>query len=148
VPAQFIDDPERWRRFINDSIIEPMLTKDILPLKHVAKPALFRQTFALAMSYPAQEISVNKLLGQLQDRRNSTTVKNYLDMMVSGYAMGLLEKFSRSPLSKKSSSPKLIPLCSALIHAVTDPEAMNDDKDWYGRVLPWLVPESHLALRV
>jgi len=134
VPAQFIDDPDRWQRFILDSIVEPMLSKDILPLKQIAKPALFRQTFALAMSYPAQEIAVNKLLGQLQDRGNSTTIKNYLDLMVSGYAIRLLEKYSTRPLSKKSSSPKLIPLCSALVHAFTQPGLVDEDNDWFGRM--------------
>jgi predicted AAA+ superfamily ATPase len=134
VPAQFIDDPGRWQQFILDSIVEPMLSKDILPLKQIAKPALFRQTFALAMSYPAKEIAIHKLLGQLQDRGNSHTIKNYLDMMESGYAIRMLEKFSTRPLSKKSSSPKLIPLCSALVHAFVQPNLMDDDKDWYGRI--------------
>ena len=134
LPAQFIGDSERWQRFILDSIIEPMLSKDILPLKQIAKPALFRQTFALAMSYPAQEIAVHKLLGQLQDRGNSTTIKNYLDMMASGYAIRLLEKYSTRPLTKKSSSPKLIPLCSALVHAFVRPALMDEDGEWFGRV--------------
>ncbi|MEI6398300.1 MAG: DUF4143 domain-containing protein, partial [Pseudomonadota bacterium] len=64
----------------------------------------------------------------------SHTIKYYLDMMESGYAIRLLEKFSTRPLSKKSSSPKLIPLCSALVHAFVQPNLMDDDKDWYGRV--------------
>ena len=134
VPAQFIDDPARWRQFILDSIIEPMLSKDILPLRQVAKPALFRQSFALAMSYPAQEVAIHKLLGQLQDRGNSTTIKSYLEMMAAGYAIRLLEKFSTRPLSRKSSSPKLLPLCSALVHAFVRPDLLDEDKNWFGRV--------------
>jgi uncharacterized protein len=134
VPAQFIDDSDRWQRFILDSIVEPMLSKDILPLKQIAKPALFRQAFALAMSYPAQEVAIHKMLGQLQDKGNSTTIKNYLDMMASGYAIRLLEKYSTRPLSKKSSSPKLIPLCSALIHAFAQPSLVDENKDWLGRI--------------
>ena len=134
VPAQFIDDSDRWQRFILDSIVEPMLSKDILPLKQISKPALFRQAFALAMSYPAQEVAIHKMLGQLQDKGNSTTIKNYLDMMASGYAIRLLEKYSTRPLSKKSSSPKLIPLCSALIHAFAQPSLVDENKDWLGRI--------------
>lgn len=134
VPAQFIDDPVRWQQFIVDSIIEPMLSKDILPLRQIAKPALFRQTFALAMAYPAQEIAIHKMLGQLQDRGNSTTIKSYLDMMVSGYAIRLLEKFSTRQFSRKLSSPKLVPLCSALIHAFVRPDLMDDDNEWFGRI--------------
>ena len=146
VPAQFIDDPERWQRFILDSIVEPMLSKDILPLKQIAKPALFRQTFALAMSYPAQEIAIHKMLGQLQDRGNSTTIKNYLDMMASGYAIRILEKYSTRPLSKKSSSPKIIPLCSALIHAVVRLNLIDEDKDWFGRIFENAIG-AHLCKR-
>ncbi len=134
VPAQFIDDSERWQRFILDSIVEPMLSKDILPLKHIAKPALFRQAFALAMSYPAQEIAIHKMLGQLQDRGNSTTLKNYLDMMATGYAIRLLEKYSTRLLSKKRSSPKIVPLCSALVHAFVRPNLMDENKEWFGRM--------------
>jgi len=134
VPATFIDDTERWQRFIQDSIVEPMLSKDILPLKQIAKPALFRQAFGLAMSYPAQEIAVHKLLGQLQEGGNSTTLKNYLNMMESGYTLRQLEKFSTRPLSKKSSSPKLLPLCSALVHAFVNPSAIDNDMEWFGRV--------------
>lgn len=143
VPAQFIQDKKRWQRFILDSIIEPMLSKDILPLKNVAKPALFRQAFGLAMSCPAQEIALHKMLGQLQENGNSTTIKNYLNMMSSGYSMRQLEKFSTRPLSKKSSSPKLIPLCSALVHAFVDPDDVDTDANWRGRIFENAVG-SHL----
>jgi predicted AAA+ superfamily ATPase len=134
VPAQFIGEPERWKQFLLDSIIEPMLSKDILPLKQIAKPALFRQAFALAMSYPAQEISINKLMGQLQEGGNTTTLKNYLDLMESGYAIRLLEKYSTRPLSRKSSSPKLVPLCPALIHAFVPAKQVDQEPEWFGRV--------------
>ncbi len=134
VPAQFVEDPERWRQFLLDSIIEPMLSKDILPLKQIAKPALFRQAFALAMSYPAQEISINKLMGQLQDGGNTATLKNYLDLMESGYAIRLLEKYSTRPLSRKSSVPKLVPLCPALVHAFVSAKRVDTDPEWFGRV--------------
>jgi predicted AAA+ superfamily ATPase len=134
VPAPMIDDPDRWQQFLLDSIIGPMLSKDILPLKQIAKPALFRQAFALAMSYPAQEISINKLLGQLQDGGNTTTIRSYLDLMESGYTIRLLEKYSARPLVRKSSSPKLVPQCPALIHAFVPAKQLDTDPDWFGRV--------------
>jgi predicted AAA+ superfamily ATPase len=86
------------------------------------------------MSYPAKEVSIQRLLGRLQDGGNGTSIENYLDMMVSGYAIKALEKYSTRPLTKKSSSPKLTPLCPALIHAFTDPNLIDDDKEWCGRV--------------
>jgi predicted AAA+ superfamily ATPase len=134
VPAPFISDPERWQQFLLDSIVGPMLSKDILPLKQIAKPALFRKAFALAMSYPAQEISINKLLGQLQDGGNTATIKSYLDLMESGYTIRLLEKYSARPLVRKSSSPKLIPQCPALVHAFVLAKHLDTDPDWFGRV--------------
>jgi predicted AAA+ superfamily ATPase len=57
-------DIPRWQKYLRDSIIEPVLIKDILGLSSVQKPALFRQTFELAMAFPAQEVSLQKLLGQ------------------------------------------------------------------------------------
>ena len=54
-----------------DSIFEIVIAKDILRYSVVKKPALFRQTFMLACQYPAQEISYNKLLGQLQEAGNA-----------------------------------------------------------------------------
>jgi len=78
--AELAENVGRWQSYIRDSIIEPVLIRDILGLTSVNKPALFRQTFELAMSYPAQEISYQKLLGQLQESGNVTTIKHYLEL--------------------------------------------------------------------
>ncbi len=145
VPAQFTNDKSRWLRFMQDSIVEPMLSKDIIPLKQIAKPALFRQAFGLAMSYPAQEISLNKMLGKLQESGNTTTLKNYLNMMSSGYALGQLEKYSTRPISQKASSPKLIPRCSALVHAFTDPDEIESNQEWFGRIFENAIGSHLLA---
>lgn len=133
-PVPLISEEARWQIFIRDSIIEPMLSRDLLSLRAVAKPALFRQTLHLALSYPAQEISLDKLLGQMQDRGNSTTIKGYLELLEAGFILRSLPKYSTRPLSRKSSSPKILPLCSALIHAFASPKRFDEDPTWHGRV--------------
>jgi predicted AAA+ superfamily ATPase len=65
-------------------------------------------------------------------------------MMVSGFSISLLEKYSTRALSKKSSSPKLLPLCPALIHAYSDPDRLDSDPDWFGRVFETAIG-AHLS---
>jgi len=132
--AELIDDVPRWRAFVRDSIIEPVLLRDLLALTAIAKPALFRQTFELSLSYPAQEVSLQKLLGQLQESGNVSTVKHYLNMFEGAFLLRPLQKYSGSTVRKRGSSPKLLPLNTALVHALHDPADMRRSPDWYGRV--------------
>ena len=132
--AQLTDDLERWQSYIRNSIIEPVLIRDILGLTSVNKPALFRQTFELAMSYPAQKISYQKLLGQLQESGNVTTIKHYLELFEGAFLLKTLQKYSGSEIKKRGSSPKIIPLNTALCHAFRSPLSMDTDPDWRGRI--------------
>ncbi len=138
-PAVLINDPERWRLFINDSIIEAILSRDIALLKDISKPALFRQTLALAMRYPGAIISYDKFIGQLQDKGNATTVKSYLDTLSKAFLIAIIEKYSTRALSSKASSPKLIPLCPALISAFGDPMRIEREADWFGAVFESII---------
>lgn len=133
-PVHLIHDVQRWQDFMRDSVIEPIISRDILLLRKIAKPALFRQTFELAMRHPAQEISYQKLLGQLQDRGNATTVKSYLETLEEAFVLRCLSKYSTRARTLKSSTPKLIPLAPALIHAYTKPSKVIEDREWRGRV--------------
>jgi len=132
--ASLCHDLQRWQKYIRDSIIEPVLIKDILGLSAVQKPALFRQTFELAMAYPAREVSLQKLLGQLQDSGNVTTVKHYLELLQGAFLIRVLHKYTGSAVRTRASSPKLLPLNNALVHAFRSPEEVDDNPDWYGRV--------------
>lgn len=132
--GELIGDVERWKSYIKNSIIEPVLFKDIMGLSSVAKPALFRQTFELAMSYPAREISLQKILGQLQDSGNVTTIKHYLELLEGAFLIKVLQKYSGSEMQKRASSPKIVPLNTALIHAFCDPGNMDSDPEWRGMV--------------
>ncbi len=132
--AELSSDLERWQSYVRNSIIEPVLIRDILGLTPVNKPALFRQTFELAMSYPAQEISLQKLLGQLQESGNVTTIKHYLGLFEGAFLLKTLQKYTGSAVKKRGSSPKIIPLNTALCHAFRSPQSFDADRDWRGRI--------------
>lgn len=110
-----LKSPNQWEKYISSSIVETVINKDILNISRVQKPALFRQTFDILMSYPSQDISYTKLLGQLQDSGNTDLIKSYIELYEGAFLIKSLQKYSRKPYLKKSSSPKIIPLCGALI---------------------------------
>lgn len=146
-PAQLVSDSERWQTFMRDAVLEPMISRDLLALRSVAKNALLRQTLFLALSYPAQELSFNKMMGQLQDAGNVVTIKSYLELLEGAFLIKLLYKYSTRPLSQRSSSPKLLPLCPALIHSATSPSKIARDAQWYGRVFECCIGAHLLHIR-
>jgi predicted AAA+ superfamily ATPase len=143
--GELVGDLERWQNFIRNSIIEPILFKDILGLTSINKPALFRQTFELAMAYPAQEISLQKILGQLQGRGNVSTIKHYLELLEGAFLLKILYKYTGSQIRMRTSSPKIIPLNNALIHGFHNPLDIDVDYDWRGRVFEAAVGASLAA---
>ena len=134
-PANLIDDSERWQSFMRESVLESVLSKDIFMLAKIGKPALFRQVLELSLLYPAQEISYQKIVGQLQERGSVETIKSYLNILNSAYLISTLEKFSTRPLSTKNSSPKILPLCPALFHAIKNPSDILTNPTWRGRII-------------
>jgi hypothetical protein len=105
-------------------------------MQRIAKPTLLRHLFALASTFPAQIFSYNKMLGQLQDAGNTTTLAHYLKLLESAFLISGLELFSRGHIRKRGSSPKLILWNNALINALstkTFPEAIRD-ASWWGRL--------------
>jgi predicted AAA+ superfamily ATPase len=110
----FEDDPDRWYAYIKDSIIEPVIGKDILQQHKVSNPALFRQAFEILLQYPAQEISYTKLLGQLQDKGNTDLIKHYIDLYTGAFLLYTLHKYSGKAWLRRASSPKMLPACPAL----------------------------------
>lgn len=115
--AALVKDHDRWRQYILHSLIETTISRDILLMTRVDKPALLRQLFQLGSSYSGQVVSYQKLVGQLQDAGNTTTLAHYLDLLHgAGMAAGL-QKFAGKELRRRASSPKLIVLNTALISA-------------------------------
>jgi len=114
----YVNDEERWRTYLRDSIIEPSISRDILQLERISKPALLRQLFTLACTYSARILSYQKMLGQLQDAGNATTLAHYLRLLgEAGLVMGI-EKFYEEEVRVKASSPKLAVCNTALMTAM------------------------------
>ena len=135
--APLIDDPDRWRNYVSDSLIESSISRDILMLTRVDKPALMRKLFELGCSYSGQILSYTKMQGQLQDAGNTTTLANYLHLLDTAGLLGGLEKFSSNLLSVRSSSPKFQVHNNALLAVQRSeklPEAMSKPELW-GRMV-------------
>ncbi len=130
-------DAERWGAYVRDTLIETVLNKDILLLTPVTKPALFRQVFSLSCLHPAEMLSLNKMLGQLQEAGNASTIASYLRLLDAAMLLKPLERFSGSRLRQRVSSPKLILLNNALVNASGQrkfKELRNNPSLW-GRLL-------------
>ncbi|MDR0972038.1 MAG: ATP-binding protein [Bacteroidales bacterium] len=104
--ASLIDDEERWKGYIKDSLIETSVSKDILMLTRVDKPALLKRLFELGCLYSGQILSYTKIIGQLHDAGNTTTLANYLKLLSDCGLLGGLEKYSASVIHQRASSPK------------------------------------------
>jgi predicted AAA+ superfamily ATPase len=135
--ASFINDPNRWRSYVSDSLIESSISRDILMLTRVDKPALMRKLFELGCSYSSQILSYTKIQGQLQDAGNTTTLANYLNLLDTAGLLGGIEKFSANRLTLRSSSPKFQVYNNALLtvqRSETLPEAIAKPELW-GRMV-------------
>jgi hypothetical protein len=115
--APLIRNPARWADYVRDSLIETVLGRDVLQLAPVNKPALLRQLFQLACRRPAEVLSYTKMLGQLHDAGNTTTLAHYLELLRGAFLVSGLERFTPSLLRQRGSSPKLIAWNNALISA-------------------------------
>lgn len=115
--ASLIDDESRWKKYVRDSLIETTLSKDILMMTRVDKPALMKRLFELGCEFSGQILSYNKMLGQLHDAGNTTTLSHYLDLLDTAGLLAGLDKFSPNTIRKRASSPKLLAHNSALISA-------------------------------
>lgn len=117
---RFLEDPDRLKSYVRDSIVKNVIERDILLNHTVKKPALFKQCAELLASYPAQEISFTKLLGLMQEGGNVEIVKHYLQLFEGAYLFSALGKYSPKATLKRSSSPKILPLCPALVEALSE----------------------------
>ncbi len=115
--AALTDDEERWKRYIRDSLIETSISKDILMLTRIDKPALLKNLFELGCLYSGQILSFTKMQGQLQDAGNTTTLSHYLKLLETAGLLGGIEKYAHTTIRKRSSSPKFQIHNNALLSA-------------------------------
>jgi uncharacterized protein len=104
--ATLVEDENRWREYVKHSLIETTLSKDILMLSRVDKPALLRRLFELGCGYSGQILSYTKLLGQLQDAGNTTTLSHYLQLLDSAGLLTGLDKYAPDQSRQRASIPK------------------------------------------
>ena len=144
--ASLASDPPRWARYIKDSLIETTISRDVLLLARVDKPALLRQLFALACRYSGQIVSYTKMVGQLPDAGNTTTLAHYLELLSAAGMVTGLQKYSGSVVRQRGSSPRLQVLNTALITAQMGiaPGPITTDRHTRARLLESSVG-AHLA---
>lgn len=135
-----VSDPtneNRWQQYIRESLIETVLNKDILFLTPVNKPALFRQVFQLACAHASEILAYVKMLGQLHDAGNTTTIASYLGLLASAQLVVPLSKYSGDQIRQRASSPKLVVLNNALVNAAMARsfEQTAKDKTLWGRLV-------------
>lgn len=115
--ADLIADEERWKNYLANALVETSISKDILMLTRVDKPALMRRLFELGCLYSGQILSYSKMLGQLQDAGNTTTLSHYLDLLDTAGLLAGIEKYAPDQIRQRSSSPKFQVHNTALISA-------------------------------
>jgi hypothetical protein len=115
--SSLIEEESRWKSYIRDSLIETSISKDILMLTRIDKPSLLKRLFEIGSGYSGQILSYTKMLGQLRDAGNTTTLSAYLDLLNDAGLLGGVEKYAGEIVRKRSSSPKFQVYNNALMSA-------------------------------
>lgn len=134
--ASLIADEERYEQYIQSSIIDATINKDILVNTPIGKPALLRQTFELSTAYSGELLSFNKMLGQLDDAGNTSTLAGYLNLLGECGLVTALNKYSVDMARRRASIPKFQVFNNALrmvYTPLTFEQALLDRKAW-GRI--------------
>ncbi len=133
----YVRNLDRWRAYIFGALVEPNIEQDLIAMTRIDKPALLRQLFELGTVYSGQILSYNKMLGQLQDAGNTTTLARYLHLLRSAGLLAGLQKFSNRPHLSKASSPKLNVLNTALMTAGSGYsfDEAKADRTFWGRLV-------------
>jgi predicted AAA+ superfamily ATPase len=135
--APLVEDARRWREYVLHALVETTISKDILQMRRVDNPALLRRLFELGCQYSGQILSLTKMLGQLQDRGNTSTLALYLDMLRACGLLEGLQKYAGQKVRQRASSPKFQVHNNALLTAwepISLKEARGDPERW-GRLV-------------
>lgn len=135
--ASLIHDEDRFSQYIQSAIIEATINKDILMDTPISKPALLRQTFELGAAYSGEILSLNKMLGSLQDAGNTVTLASYIHLLNESGLLCGLQKYSIDIARRRASIPKLQVYNNALkmvYNPLSFENALVDRKSW-GRIV-------------
>ncbi|EON78716.1 archaeal ATPase [Lunatimonas lonarensis] len=113
------EDEDRWKSYVRDALLETSISKDILMLTRVDKPALMKRLFELGSAYSGQILSYTKIMGQLTEAGNTTTLANYLELLHDAGLLGGIEKYSPNMIRKRASSPKFQVHNTAIMSAIS-----------------------------
>lgn len=131
--ASLIGDEDRFQQYIQSSIIDATINKDILMDTPIGKPALLRQTFELGAAYSGSLLSLTKMVGSLQDAGNTSTLAGYLGLLNDSGLLAGLQKYSVDVARKRASIPKLQVYNNALktiYSGMTLEQVVADRKAW------------------
>lgn len=144
--ASLVADPSRWRRYVLDALVETTIARDVLLMTRVDKPVLLRRLFELGCRSSGQVLSYTKMLGQLQDAGNTTTLAHYLDLLSGAGMVTGLQKFAGKAVRQRGSSPKFQVFNTALMTALSglSPDEARADRAFRGRLVESAVG-AHLA---
>lgn len=133
----FVRDPDRWRDYILDALVEPNIERDLLAMTRVDKPVLLKRLFELGAIYSGQILSYTKMLGQLQDAGNTTTLARYLDLLASAGLLAGVPKYAGRVHRVRASSSKLNVLNTALMTAGSGYSFVEAqaDRSFWGRIV-------------
>ena len=135
--AALVEDEFRWRSYVLDAIVEPTLSRDVLQLTRIDKPALLRRLFVLGCMYSGQVLSYQKMIGQLQDVGNTTTLAHYLQLLGGAWMLTGLDKYAGDIARSRAASPKLLALNTALVSAQLggDFSSTRNNGELWGRLV-------------
>lgn len=131
------DDVDRWVAYMQDSIINPSILNDVIGLERIAKPALMTALFHLGAACSAQELSYRKIMGQLDDAGNTTTIAHYLDVLSDAGLLAGIQKYSDGAVRRRASSPRLAVYDTSLMTVCYGPRRplLLDDPDRRGHLV-------------
>ncbi|MBS0620057.1 MAG: ATP-binding protein [Verrucomicrobia bacterium] len=131
------ESPLRWTNYISEALIETTISRDILLMVQVNKPALLRRLFQLGCMYSGQILSYTKVLGELQESGNTTTLAHYLDLLMGAGLLCGLQKIAQQPVRQKGSSPKFCVYNTALMTAQSGKSyrQAKEDPVFWGRLV-------------
>lgn len=135
--ALLVADPSRRRRYVLDALVETTIARDVLLMTRVDKPVLLRRLFDLGCRSSSQVLSYTKMLGQLQDAGNTTTLAHYLDLLSGAGMLTGLQKFAGKAVRQRGSSPKFQVFNTALMTALSgvSPDEARADRAFRGRLV-------------
>lgn len=134
-PAMMIGNEKRWKRYIKDSLVAPAIEKDVIMTSNIYKPALMKQTFELGCGYSGELLSLTKMMGQLQDAGNVTTIAGYMDILSQCALLCGLQKYANDDSRKYNSIPKYQVFNNALLTTYKGRSFLQDrvDTEAWGR---------------